>query len=136
MKTFRLLLSWVMLLSFVSLLSCGKDEYFKSEAAVKKQLKGTWNLIPIPRTNPEQNWAFSDDKLNRIESSVDHLGDFSVSTKINSASIKLQNFSQVSGQRDYNGTWDIVRLDADYLVIATDKDGSTGLTELEFQKQK
>jgi hypothetical protein len=136
MKTLRPLFFWVMMLSIVSMFSCGKEEYFMSEASVKKQLKGTWDLIPIPRTNPSQNWAFSDDKLNRVEAGVDHLGDFSVKTTISTRKVKLENFVQVSGQRDYNGTWDIVQLDDEYLVIATDNDGSTGLVELEFTKRK
>ena len=136
MKTLRPLFNLIMLIGFISLFSCGKDEYLKSEAGIKKQLKGTWDLIPIPRSNPAQNWAFSDDKLSRTESSISYVGDFSVNTSLTSVKIKLEHFTVISGQPDYNGNWDLVRLDNDFLVIATDKDGTTGLYELEFQKKK
>ncbi len=136
MKTLRPFFNLIMLLGFISLFSCGKDEYLKSEAGIKKQLKGSWDLIPIPRTNPAQNWAFTDDKLSRTESTISYVGDFSVNTSLTSVKIKLEHFAVISGQPDYNGNWDLVRLDNDFLVIATDKDGTTGLYELEFQKKK
>lgn len=137
MKTIRHLFGLVMVLSVVSLLSCSKEEYLKSESGIKKQLEGSWSLVPIPRTNPDQNWAFNgSEKLTRSESGVDYVGDFKVSTSLTKARIKLENFLVVSGSFDYNGTWDIVQLDSDYLIIANDRDGTSGIKELEFVKKK
>ena len=136
MKTFRHILSLITVFAIVTLLSCSKEEYLKSEAGIKKQLKGNWTLIPIPRTNPDQNWEFNESNMTRSENSQNYSADFSVSTSWTSAKIKLEHMDVVSGTFDYNGTWDIVQLDDDFLIIANDRDGTSGIKELEFQKKK
>ena len=137
MKTLRHLPVLIMTLCFVALFSCSKEEYFKSESGIKKQLQGSWSLIPIPRTNPDQNWAFNNSsKMTRSENNVDYTGDFSVHTTISKAEIKIENLLVVSGQFDYNGTWQIVQLDDDFLIIANDRDGTSGIKQLEFTKKK
>lgn len=137
MKTIRNISGLVLVLCIVGLYSCSKEEYFKSESGIKKQLQGNWSLIPIPRTNPDQNWEFnSSDKMTRSELGVSYIGDFKVSTSLTKAEIKLENFLVVSGSFDYNGTWEIVQLDDDFLIIANDRDGTSGIKELEFTKKK
>jgi hypothetical protein len=137
MKPIRQLTALVLVLCIAALYSCSKEEYFKSESGIKKQLQGSWNLIPIPRTNPDQNWAFDDnDKMTRSELGVNYVGDFKVSTSLTKAEIKLENFLVVSGAFDYNGTWQIVQLDDDFLIIANDREGTSGIKELEFTKKK
>jgi hypothetical protein len=126
-----------MTLCFVALFSCSKEEYFKSESGIKKQLQGSWTLVPIPRDDPNQNWAFNNSsKMTRSENNVDYTGDFSVHTTISKAEIKIENLLVVSGQFDYNGTWQIVQLDDDFLIIANDRDGTSGIKQLEFTKKK
>ncbi|MBL0105252.1 MAG: hypothetical protein IPP51_16645 [Bacteroidetes bacterium] len=136
MKTFRPLLSWIMLLSIISLFSCGKEEYLKSEAGIKKQLSGSWNLVPIPRTSPDQLWTFSDETFSRLQGSTSYDGTYSVNTTMFKAEIKVENMPIVSGERNYNGTWQIVRVDSDFLILVNDGDGTTGITELEFTKKQ
>ncbi|MFZ7145129.1 MAG: hypothetical protein ACO1G6_07275 [Bacteroidota bacterium] len=137
MKPIRHFSGLIVVLRFVALFSCSKEEYFKSESGIKKQLEGSWSLIPIPRTNPDQNWAFdTNDKMIRSESGVNYTGDFKVSTSLTKAEIKLENFLVVSGSFDYNGTWEIVQLDDDFLIIANDREGTSGIKELEFTKKK
>ncbi len=137
MKTIRQLTGLIVVLLTLALYSCSKEEYLKSESGIKKQLDGSWTLVPIPRTSPDQNWAFnSSDKMTRSENTVDYVGDFKVSTSLTKARIKLENFLVVSGTFDYNGTWDIIQLDKDYLIIANDRDGTSGIKELEFVKKK
>lgn len=136
MKTFRPLLSWIMLFSIISLFSCGKEEYLKSEAGIKKQLSGSWNLVPIPRTSPDQLWTFSDETFSRLQGSTSYDGTYSVNTTMFKAEIKVENMPIVSGERNYNGTWQIVRLDSDFLILVNDGDGTTGITELEFTKKQ
>ena len=137
MKTFRHLSGFVLMLCILALNSCSKEEYFKSESGIKKQLQGSWNLIPIPRTSPDQNWAFNNsDKMTRSESGIDFTGDFKINTSLTKAQIKLENFLIVSGSFDYNGTWEIVQLDDNFLIIANDRDGTSGIKELEFTKKK
>ena len=74
--------------------------------------------------------------MTRSENSQNYSADFSVSTSWTSAKIKLEHMDVVSGTFDYNGTWDIVQLDDDFLIIANDRDGTSGIKELEFQKKK
>ena len=137
MKPIRQLTALVLVLCIAALYSCSKEEYFKSESGIKEQLQGSWSLIPIPRTNPDQNWAFDDnDKMTRSELGVNYVGDFKVSTSLTKAEIKLENFLVVSGAFDYNGTWQIVQLDDDFLIIANDREGTSGIKELEFTKKK
>ena len=137
MKTFRHISGFVLMLCILALNSCSKEEYFKSESGIKKQLQGSWNLIPIPRTSPDQNWAFNNsDKMTRNESGIDFTGDFKINTSLTKAQIKLENFLIVSGSFDYNGTWEIVQLDDNFLIIANDRDGTSGIKELEFTKKK
>jgi hypothetical protein len=137
MKTFRHATSLIIVLCFVALFSCSKEEYLKSESGIKKELEGSWSLVPIPRTNPDQNWAFnSNDKMVRSQNGIDYVGDFKINTTISKAEIKLENFLVVSGEFNYNGTWQIVQLDDDFLIIANDQDGTSGIKELEFVKKK
>ncbi len=137
MKTFRNVSVLIMTLCIVALFSCSKEEYLKSESGIKKQLQGSWSLVPIPRTNPDQNWAFNNsDKMTRSQNGADFTGDFKISTSISKADIKIENLPVVSGEFDYNGTWQIVQLDDDFLIIANDRDGTSGIKELEFTKKK
>jgi hypothetical protein len=63
---------------------------------------------------------------------------FSVNTSLTKAEIKIEAVSpplvSPARVRNNNGTWQIVKLDGQFLIIANDHDGATGLTELEFQK--
>ena len=106
MKPIRQFSGLVLLLCFVALYSCSKEEYFES------------------------------DKMTRSELNVNYTGDFTVSTSLTKAEIKLENFTVVSGSFDYNGTWEIVQLDDDFLIIANDREGTSGIKELEFTKKK
>lgn len=137
MKTNRYSIGLLLVLCVVTLISCSKEEYLKSESGIKSQLQGSWSLVPIPRTNPDQNWAFnSSNKMVRTQNSIDYVGDFKINTTLTKAEIKLENFLVVSGEFDYNGTWQIVQLDDDFLIIANDRDGTSGIKELEFTKKK
>lgn len=73
--------------------------------------------------------------MTRSELNVNYTGDFTVSTSLTKAEIKLENFTVVSGSFDYNGTWEIVQLDDDFLIIANDREGTSGIKELEFTKK-
>ena len=69
MKT-RYFLSWVIVtLLVIGSLSCGKTEYFKSESKVNEQLKGSWSLLPIPRTAANETWVFAEGTLYRHKAS-------------------------------------------------------------------
>jgi hypothetical protein len=130
--------------------SCSKQEYFKSESGIKKDLQGTWDLIPIPRymtvdtgtgsfqKERHENWVFTNSTVtitNNNGGGETGTSTYSVHTSWSKAEVKLDGVTSPLSPEHYNGTWQIVRLDDEILAIANDHDGSTGLTQLEFQKR-
>jgi hypothetical protein len=141
----------ILILCFTFFYSCQKEELFKSEKKIKSELQGTWSLIPIPRydsiTNPDntksavehtETWNFNDTKVTIVNNGVSATSTYSVSTGISKAEFKLDGvtpaFIYPARIREINGTWQIVQLDDDILIIANDQDGRSGLTELEFKR--
>ena len=146
---FSVCLSLFMLTSALFLNSCKKENLFRSEAEIKKSLLGTWNLIPIPKNdtirNPDnsyylslhvENWSFTDAKVDINLNTISGYSTFTVNTSATKVEIKLSGVSLPLSPERYNGTWQVVRLDDDILVIANDKEGTSGILELEFEKKK
>lgn len=139
----------LLLVSFGFLESCKKENLFRSEAETKKELQGTWDLLAIPKYDTiskiplvtvvhVENWVFNETSLEiNIESqSVSLNSSYSVKTSTTRAELKIDNVNAQLFNERYNGTWQIVRLDNEFLAIANDQDGTTGLMQLEFQKRK
>ena len=150
MKT-RFLFLIFSLLSILTFNSCLKQEYFKSEKEIKKELLGTWQMVPIPRfdtiTNPDltktiivhnESWTFDDAYVTILNYNQTSVSTYSINTSFSKAEFKLDGinppFYYPARIREINGTWRIVKLDGNILVIANDQDGTSGLTQLEFQK--
>src|SRR4051812_21352913 len=134
-----------LMLSSVLLNSCSKEEYLKSESGIKSQLQGTWKLIPIPKydLNPDgskyehqETWTFGDNQVSIINNNQNGVSNYTVHTTVSKAEVKIENvqpvFTYPARIRINTGTWQIIRLDDDFLIMANDQDGTTGLTELEF----
>ena len=129
-----------------SFYSCQKQSLFQSEKDVKNRLQGTWYLIPIPRfdivngNNVEhiENWTFDDTKVTIINVSQTGTSTYSVNTTFSKAEFKLDGvtpaFTYPSRVREINGTWRIIQLKDDILIIGNNQDGASGLIELEFHK--
>lgn len=138
----------IIVLTSIFINSCGKQEYFKSESGIKKQLQGTWRLIPIPKYDYNQDgskyehqetWTFSESQVSILNNNQSGVSNYTVHTTIAKAEVKIENvqpiFTHPARLRINTGTWQIVRLDDKFLIIANDQDGATGLTELEFEKK-
>src|SRR6187549_3501735 len=79
--------------------SCLKQEYFKSEGAIKEELNGTWTLIPIPKYDTSccpqsvemhhETWTFDDSKVTIVNGSLTSTSTYSVNTTISKAEIYL-----------------------------------------------
>jgi hypothetical protein len=136
------------LISFGFFESCKKENLFRSESETKKELQGTWDLLAIPKYDTiskiplvtvvhVENWVFTEGSVEiNIESqSVTLNSTYSVKTSATKAEIKIDNVNAQLFNERYNGTWRIVRLDNEFLAIANDQDGTTGLMQLEFQKR-
>ena len=135
------------LLGLTSFYSCQKQEYLKSEKEIKKELQGTWILSPIPRYDTIRNpysvnehletWTFNDTKVTIVNNGQTSISTYSVKTTLSKAEFFLDGITPVftpPARMRNNGTWQIVKLDDRILSIASDKDGATGLTQLEFHK--
>jgi len=145
MKSFTVFILSVFFI--VTFNSCIKQEYFKSESEIKKELKGTWTLIPIPRYDTIgmpatviehfETWTFDDSNVTIVNNNLTSVSAYSVHTTISKAEFTLDGIVPefVPPARVRNsGTWRIVKLDDGILSISSDKDGTTGLTQLEFRK--
>jgi len=130
--------------------SCKKEQLFQSEKAIKKELQGTWDLIPIPRyvtittdsgtyqKERTEYWTFDETNVyivNNNGSGESGSSEYSIHTSWTKAEIELKGVSSPLTSEIYNGKWQIVKLDGDIMAIANDHDGSTGLTQLEFIKR-
>ena len=141
---FRLLFFILSLFIISVFISCSKQEYLKSEKEIKKALQGTWTLIPIPRYDVIdsvqqkhfETWTFNDTKVIIVNGSQTASSTYSVHTSFSKAEFKLDGvepvFTYPSRVRSINGTWRIVQLDDDVMVISNDQDGNSGLTQLDF----
>lgn len=141
MKT-KAFLSWLFAGSIIlAFWSCSKTEYFKSESKVNEQLKGSWTLLPIPRTAHKETWTFNEGTVYRHKAtSYDtepvpyDTGTYTVHTSLLKVEIKIDNFRVLLDE--LNGKWQVVTLNDQFLVMATDHDGSTGILQREFEKRK
>jgi hypothetical protein len=142
-------LALAIFLSSFYLSSCKKENLFRSESEIRKSLKGTWNLIPIPKydtiKNPDgsyytslhvENWTFSDARVDIVRNTLTGSSSFTVHTTATKAEVKLEGVTLPLEPERYNGTWQIVRLDDDILSIANDKEGTSGIIYFEFTKKK
>ena len=130
--------------------SCLKQEYFKSEKEIKKELQGTWKLFPIPKydtiNNPDltrsviehfETWTFDDTKVTIVDYNQTGISTYSINTSISKAEFNLDEIIPgfvLPARPRSNGTWRIVKLDGNNLNISSDQDGTSGLIQLEFQK--
>lgn len=134
MKRSHVILLCALFPAFLGLSSCEKTEMFKTESKIKKQLLGTWNLIPIPKTNPDQTWIYDDNGnvfLTQGAGAQD-TGAYEINTTLTKVELKIKDLDNFT---DYNATWEVVLLDNDILVMANDHSGATGIKELDFQKR-
>ncbi|MBP6335888.1 MAG: hypothetical protein KA444_10495 [Bacteroidia bacterium] len=141
MKTTNFLSWMIAVLIITGTSSCSKTEFFKSESKVEDQLQGSWSLIPIPRTNPAETWIFTDGIVYRqkgvgfgTEPMPYDTGTFTVNTSMTKVQVKIDNFHVVLDE--LNGNWQVVTLNDEFLIMATDHDGATGIMQREFQKRK
>ena len=137
--------STLIFLVFILFYSCLKQEYFKSEKEIKKELQGTWKLISIPKKDiigtdtidHVESWTFDDTKVTIVNYNQTGISTYSIHTSITQAKFKLDDIIPkfiLPARPRSNGTWQIVKLDGSFLIIASDQDGLSGLTQLEFQK--
>ncbi len=116
-----------------SLSGCERGELFKSEKSIEEELKGSWNLLPIPRTANIEVWNYSDGKIyfERFAGSAEKdTADYTIKTSIAKVEMDVKNF-RIAPQ--YNIKWQIVTINSKYLVIAGE-DANGGVLQKDFRK--
>ncbi|MFM8431450.1 MAG: hypothetical protein ACKOQ6_08035 [Bacteroidota bacterium] len=124
---------------------CEKYEYLQSEKKIEKQLKGSWELVRIPLRDqagnelPRQRWTFTDDRIftQRSENYGAYLdydnAAYTIETKLMKVLFYTNGFKPLD---ELDADWTVVRLDEDFLIIATDYYDSKGVRQLEFTRVK
>lgn len=135
----------IVLLIAVALASCEKQEYFKSESQVKKDLNFSWKQVLMSQdTNRFPNyqiWTFNDDVLTIIRKKVTNnatidtlTGNYSVNTTMTKVYINTANFPDNPAWYWLNAEWNVVLLDSKGLVIASEDPKAGGINEREFSR--
>jgi hypothetical protein len=127
--------SALFLFALVSILcSCQKEEILRSSSKVESQLESTWKKVDMTSSDTHVSWKFSDGKVYLMKNSqVVASGDYSVDASITRVHINTSGFPE-PGLDYMNGSWKLITLDDDVLVIAGSYSGGTLQTE--FTKEK
>src|SRR4051812_13571811 len=109
---------FLLLLTTFFINSCSKQEYLKSESGIKKQLQGTWKLIPIPKYDKhpdgsnfehQETWTFNDNTVSILNNNQAGVSNYTVHTSVSKAEVKIENvqpeLTYPARIRLNNGTW-------------------------------
>lgn len=135
----------IVLLIAVALVSCEKQEYFKSESQIKKELAYSWKQVLMSKDTAlfpsYQIWTFKEDVLTIIrkkvsnEVTIDTLtGNYSINTTMTKVYINTTNFPDDPAWYWLNAEWNVVFLDSKGLVIASEDPKAGGINEREFSR--
>ena len=143
MKSLSKLLLWLFAAGLMA--SCEKQEYFKSESDVKKELGHSWNqvlmshdTIAIPYYHM---WTFKDDVLTivlkRSSNNIPFdtiIGNYSVRTSLTKVFVTTYNFPDNEAWYWLNCEWTDVSLDNKGLVVAAEDPRAGGVKIMEFTR--
>jgi len=135
----------IVLLIVVAFAGCEKQEYFKSESEVKKELAYSWKQVLMSRDTTKfpnyMMWTFKDDKLTIVtKRSSDNApldtinGNYSVRTTMTKVYITTSNFPDDGNTYWLNAEWNVVFLDSKGLVVASEDPHAGGINEREFTR--
>ncbi len=124
---------------------CEKQEYFKSESEIKKELAYSWKQVLMTKkyySTVYEVWQFHDDSLlisftsdslteNNIQPRVER-GTYTVNTTMTKVFINISNFPDDVGSYYFNSEWTVVTLDNKILVVASEDPHAGGINEREF----
>ena len=137
---------FLLLMAAGFLASCEKQEYFKSESDVKKDLGYAWKQVLMSHDTtiiPNYHmWIFKDDVLTIVlkkssdDTPIDTLiGNYTVHTTLTKVFITTTNFPDNEAWYWLNTEWTDVYLNNKGLVVASEDPRAGGINELEFTRE-
>lgn len=119
--------------------SCESNSWFQSEDTLKSKIQHTWDRVRISPGAPEE-WIFKEGKLHHFvygtTGTDSATANYSVSTTYTKAFLTITDApADYNATYGLNATWDIIELDGGLLFIATELDGTSGLTQREFTER-
>ena len=139
MKQSILKLSLALFLIAIVTNSCDqKQEYFKSESEIKKELQHSWKMIQIASTDPANRvWKFHDGTLEIYQDDqLINNGTYSVKTTWNRVYITTEGLAENTTpgvcDNQWNAKWTVITLDDGVLVMVNKRCG--GLLDREFER--
>ena len=140
-------LSKLLLILFAAamLASCEKQEYFKSESDIKKELGHSWTQVLMSHDttliDKFHMWTFKDDVLTIVLKRASDgtpldtmVGNYSVRTTLTKVFLTTYNFPDNDAWYWLNTEWTDVFLDNRGLVVASEDPHAGGINELEFTR--
>lgn len=105
-----------------------------SSSKVEDQLESTWKKIDMTSEQSHISWKFSEGKVYLLRNdAVIASGDYNVDASMTRVHINTSGFPE-PGYDYMNGSWKVITLNDDVLVIAGSYSGGTLQTE--FTKQQ
>jgi hypothetical protein len=136
MKLLKLFL--LLFLPALVITSCEKQEYFKSESTIKKEIEYTWHRVQISHTDsPIEYWDFKDGKISisNDTSATGLKGEYSIKTTLTKVFVTTKDFHSANAAH-YDGTkWQIIKLDGSVLIMAGEDPQTGSLLQREFTKK-
>ena len=138
----------IVILIAVVFASCEKQEYFKSESSVRKELAYSWKQVVMTRkyySTTYEVWRFHDDSLtitftsdsltdNNLPPVHTFSGTYSVRTTMTKVFVTVSDFPNDEGSYYFNSEWTVVSLDSKILVMASEDPHAGGINEREFTR--
>jgi len=137
MKSFKY--AALLLLFSIVFMSCEKQEYFKSESSIKKELQHQWLRSVISNSDSRNEiWEFKDGKLiitGSTNSTIPLEGEFSVKTTLSKVFITTKNFPTTAADSYDGAKWQVTYLHSGILTMAAEDPTGGGLIQREFTRQ-
>ncbi|MEO0311556.1 MAG: hypothetical protein RIQ89_1213 [Bacteroidota bacterium] len=132
---------WLLCCALFLTYGCENFDYFESEEDLGKRIQAEWTCIHIPKDSIDEVWTFSNGRMTiRYGNNLPIVDstDYVVKTEVDDARLNLENFGTFGTNSCYKGSWDIIRLEDNIMILALKGTGGacgTGILQREFVKR-
>ena len=126
----------LMVLTSFIFAGCEKEEIMMSTSRVERKLQSTWKKVEMTAagSNSAISWKFNEGKVYLIKNEIVLAsGNYNIDVSITRVHITTSDFPN-EGYDYMNGTWKLLTLNDDILVMADTYSGGT--LQVEFTKER